>query len=267
MSKNVNKKYDVTDNIKRHIFNCAGETTDENCIKLYEQNTNFYFYDTPQDGNCLYNALSLYYTYIKNKPITHIELRTQIIRYMDNHFNYKEVGATKEEVTELYDVGVWDNNAGDLSVNVAQEALNVYINQYNIENNNVLQITTQFYPELYKRTDNTKDIISILRIHRGHFGLLVPKEIHIPENVIYIKNGIRTFIGNPPRIKPDISDIQLYEELDNDMIQCLICDNNPIKETGWKAHTKTKAHVTSYITNAPPISFTHKYLICISKIK
>lgn len=251
----------VNNESRSPVFKCTGQRTDENCIKYFEQKTNFYFYDTPQDGNCLYNSLSLYYTHVKHQPTTHIQLRQQIISYMENRFPYWEQGVNEDDVKTLYNNGEWDSEAGDLTVTVAQEALEVYINLYNIERNKgTITIRTFFYPEMEHRIDPNKDTITLLRIHRGHFGLLLPKEIQIPKEVIRMKNGIRTFIGNPSRTPksppkythksphkspPNISDNNLYEELGNDKIQCLICDST-INKSGWVAHTKTKKHSLLY---------------------
>jgi len=256
------------------VFKCTGQRTDENCIKYFEQKTNFYFYDTPQDGNCLYNSLSLYYTHVKHQPTTHIQLRQQIISYMENRFPYWEQGVNEDDVKTLYNNGEWDSEAGDLTVTVAQETLEAYINLYNIERNEgKITIRTFFYPEMEQRIDPNRDTITLLRIHRGHFGLLLPKEIQIPKEVIRMKNGIRTFIGNPSRTppksppkythksttKPNISDNNLYEELGNDKIQCLICDST-INKNGWIAHTKTKKHISSYIQYNSNISHkNHKH--------
>jgi len=231
-------------NNKRPIFKCTGQNTDENCIKMYQDNSNFYFYDTPQDGNCLYNTLSLYYTHVKKEPITHIELRKKIIDYMLSSFNYREQAIEEKDVRMLYGNRVWDSEAGDLTLAVAQQSLGVYINLYNIERNkNIIQIVTSFYPELDNRRIN-KDVISILRIHRGHFGLLLPKDIQIPENVILIKNNIRKFIGNPLSASI-ISDEHLYKERNDGRIQCLIC-NKPMTKNNWEPHTTTGIHIKSF---------------------
>jgi hypothetical protein len=163
------------------IFTCKDKrTSDKLCIADFSEQFNFRFENVKPDGNCFFHTLEKYYRYKGDKSVDkkYSELRSTIVDYILNNWReYSEFGIDQEDVLELSEDGVWDNQAGDLVVPAAARALNLQIRLYDIQpaergaQPTKKRIIRHIYPEV---EPVPAEMVNILRINQGHFGLLVP---------------------------------------------------------------------------------------------
>ena len=148
----------------------------DRCITEFEDDTGFTFIDVDPDGNCFFHALELYYKLSNKQAPNYQKLREIIVQYMIEHSHkYSfEYGVELDDILELYNDGVWDNDAGDLVVAAAADALGIQLDIYDLQSGTrkpptKKRIVLHSYPEI---GNIPKQKITLLRIHQGHFGLL-----------------------------------------------------------------------------------------------
>jgi len=165
------------------VFVCRhGRTATEKCIKDFEDQQGFTFVDAKPDGNCFFHTLAMYYGFKHTNQATlrkntHTELRHHVVQYMLSHYeDYAPLGISIEEIEEMGEDGAWNSDAGDLMPPAAAAALHLHIQLYDIVPGTRApptkkRILLHHYPEEGKIPEDT---VHILRIHQGHYGLLLP---------------------------------------------------------------------------------------------
>jgi hypothetical protein len=156
-----------------------GRTETNKCINDFEDQEGFTFVDVKGDGNCLFNTLALYYGFNHpNKATSPKDLRADVVNYMITHLeDYAQYGVSREEIEEMRMDGKWNTDAGDLMLPASAKALHLHIQLYDIVPGTRTPYTKKrillhHYPE---EGNIPKDTVHVLRINRGHFGLLLPR--------------------------------------------------------------------------------------------
>jgi hypothetical protein len=170
----------------------------DRCITEFEDDTGFTFIDMEPDGNCFFHTLELYFKLLDpNQPNTsYQELRALIVQHMIDHYdkygyNY---GVSIEDILELSEDGQWDNDAGDLVVKAAADALHLELKIYDLQLGTrkpptKKRIVLHTYPEV---GNIPKQTATLMRINQGHYGLLQKSNENILLNSImslHIKNN------------------------------------------------------------------------------
>jgi hypothetical protein len=172
------------------VFVClTGRTADKLCIKDFSDNANLQFEDVPPDGNCFFHTLEKYYRKKGNRGADkdHKELRARVVNYiLTNWDNYAMFGIDQEDILELTEDGAWNNDAGDLVVPAASRALNIQIKLYDIKpGQRSPPIKKRIIRHIYPDTPPIPaEIVNILRINQGHFGLLVDAPVAPAVNAV-----------------------------------------------------------------------------------
>jgi hypothetical protein len=168
-----NPKLDYKDNIDR-------------CITEFEDATGFTFIDVEPDGNCFFHALELYYKLSNKRAPDYQELREIVVQFMLDHYaKYSlETGVDIDDILELFNDGVWDNEAGDLVVAAAADALPIQLKVYDLKSGTRKPLTKKriilhTYPEV---GNIPKETAMLLRINQGHYGLLIKENENILSN-------------------------------------------------------------------------------------
>ena len=107
----------------------------------------------------------------------HTKLRQRIVEYMLAHYeDYAPFGLTIDEIEDMKKDGRWNSEAGDVMPPAAAAALNLHIQLYDMvpgtrKPYTKKRILLHHYPEEEQIPDDT---VSVLRINKGHYGLLLP---------------------------------------------------------------------------------------------
>lgn len=165
------------------MFVCRhGRTATDTCINDFEDQEGFTFVDAESDGNCFFHTLAMYYGFkhinqVGHNEDLHTELRQQVVQYMIAHYeDYAPIGVNLQELEEMREDGMWNSDVGDFIPPAAAAALNLHIQLYDIVSGTrkpytKKRILLHEYPETGNIPDNT---VSVLRINKGHYGLLLP---------------------------------------------------------------------------------------------
>ena len=171
------------------VFICKhGRTSDDLCIKDFTDDFNFIFDDVPDDGNCFFHTLELYYKKKGNtdKSKNYNNLRGTIISHILENWSYfSDFGISEDDIFELASDGSWNNDAGDIVIPAAASALNLKIILYDLKRGQrsppiKKQIIRHIYPETGPIPDET---VNILRLADSHFGLLTPNPKNNTESI------------------------------------------------------------------------------------
>lgn len=191
------------------VFVCRhGRTATDKCIKDFEDQQEFTFVDAKPDGNCFFHTLAMYYGFKHTNQATlrqntHTELRQHVVQYMLSHYeDYAPLGISREEIEEMGEDGAWNSDAGDLMPPAAAAALHLHIQLYDIVPGTRVpptkkRILLHHYPEEGKIPEDT---VHVLRIHQGHYGLLLPlreKKIAEPNRVASTSSLSSVYASSP----------------------------------------------------------------------
>ena len=163
------------------VFVCHhGRTATDKCIMDFEDQEGVTFVDAEPDGNCFFHTLAMYYGFKYTNQSTihedlHTEFRQHVVTYMLAHYeNYAILGVSREEIEEMREDGMWNSDA--LMPPAAAIALHLNIQLYDIVPGTrnpytKKRILLHHYPEECKIPNDT---VHVLRINKGHYGLLLP---------------------------------------------------------------------------------------------
>lgn len=173
----------------------------DRCITEFEDNTGFTFIDVEPDGNCFFHTLELYYQLSgKGREIPNYQdIRATVVQYMIDHYDkyHYNYGVPIEDILELSEDGVWDNDAGDLVVAAAADALHLQLKIYDLQPGTrnpytKKRIVLHTHPEV---GNIPKQTATLMRINQGHYGLLQKSNENILSNSmmsLQIKNNNKT---------------------------------------------------------------------------
>ncbi len=157
----------------------------DRCITEFEDNSGYTFIDVTPDGNCFFHTLELYFklSHPGEPTYNYQDLRTITVQYMlEHHDKYSNMYAVSlNDITQLFEDGEWDNDAGDLVVAAASDALNLQLKVYDLQLGTRKPLTKKrivlhTYPEEGVIPSETA---TLLRIHQGHYGLLTKSNINM----------------------------------------------------------------------------------------
>jgi hypothetical protein len=150
----------------------------DRCITEFEDQTGYTFIDVEPDGNCFFHTLELYYQLANPGQPTpnYQELRAIVVQHMIDHYDkyHYNYGVPIEDILDLSEDGEWDNDAGDLVVAAAADALRIQLKVYDLQLGTRKPLTKKrivlyTHPEV---GNIPKQTATLMRINQGHYGLL-----------------------------------------------------------------------------------------------
>jgi len=151
----------------------------EGCAKEFATAEHFQIVETIDDGNCFFDTLSKAGDRgIVSLQHHHKELRRQLVQYMLAHADeiipYLSLNNNRspyERILALEEDGVWDNDDGDMISQIAGDVFLININLFDIKE--LARPKRYIVNKMPFHRYPGSPTVDILRIHDGHYELLV----------------------------------------------------------------------------------------------